>query len=113
MLTFDIYTLKKFSFVHIKEIFIKKNSNSGFFRESINIQIYLIENLKEEWKKDESNVNDRLFLYHKRCLAIIVLLGNFRIKTLFPSLFFSSPSSLYSLFKMRVMWTMHFSYTLP
>ncbi len=48
MLTFDIYTLKKFSFVHIKEIFIKKNSNSGFFRESINIQIYLIENLKEE-----------------------------------------------------------------
>jgi hypothetical protein len=38
-------------------------------------------------------------------MAIIVLLGKFRIKTLFLSFFFffGSPSSLYSLFKMRVM----------
>ncbi len=39
--------------------------------------------------QDESNVNNALFIYHKRCqaicskMAIIVLLGNFRIKTLF------------------------------
>jgi hypothetical protein len=36
-------------------------------------------------------------------MAIIVLLGKFRIKTLFLFSFFCSPSSLYSLFKMRVM----------
>lgn len=99
-----IYTLKKPSFMHIKEI-QKKNSNFGFFRDSIKVQIYLIANLKEEWKKDESNVNNALFLYYTikgvRLYAVkwllLLCLETLEQKPFFPFFsffFFGSPSSL-------------------
>jgi hypothetical protein len=68
MLTFDIHFEEIFFICAHKGDFFKKILTLVFSGSQLKYRFYLVEKIsKKNEKKDESNENDALFLYYKRC----------------------------------------------